>query len=174
MIAMALMCSPRLVIADEPTTALDVTVQLGILKLIRELQSEMGLAMLFVSHDLGVMANVTDRMMLMYAGQIVESGRTTEVLRRPAHPYTSALINCRPTLGHNARTGRLAVIPGRVPQLKGNLQGCQFRNRCAFALEACASDEPLLDRSRAGHDVRCLRANDPPLLHGLTQAGSAP
>ncbi|GGA66167.1 ABC transporter ATP-binding protein [Nitratireductor aestuarii] len=150
MIAMALMCQPKLMIADEPTTALDVTTQVEILKLLKELQAEMGMALLLITHDLGVVAHMADRVAVMYAGQIVETGSVASVLTRSAHPYTSALLDCLPT-----RDQPLTPIPGVVPALFGELEGCMFRNRCRFAREACADPVPARSVGE-GHVYRCL------------------
>ena len=154
MIAMALMCRPKLMIADEPTTALDVTTQVEILALLNELQADTGMALMLITHDLGVVAHVADRMAVMYAGEIVETGPVASVLTRPAHPYTSALLSCLPTRGQP-----LIPIPGVVPALFGELEGCIFRNRCGFAMPDCASQIP--EREVApGHAYRCLLARD--------------
>jgi peptide/nickel transport system ATP-binding protein len=154
MIAMALMCRPKLMIADEPTTALDVTTQVEILALLNELQADTGMALMLITHDLGVVAHVADRMAVMYAGEIVETGPVASVLTRPAHPYTSALLSCLPTRGQP-----LIPIPGVVPALFGELEGCIFRNRCGFSMPDCASQIP--EREVApGHAYRCLLARD--------------
>lgn len=150
MIAMALMCRPQLMIADEPTTALDVTTQVDILKLLKELQAETGMALLLITHDLGVVAHMADRVGVMYAGEIVETGSVASVLTHPAHPYTSALLDCLPT-----RDQPLTPIPGVVPALFGTLEGCMFRNRCRAAMEACAGAVPSRSAGE-DHRYRCL------------------
>jgi peptide/nickel transport system ATP-binding protein len=150
LIAMAIACSPRLLIADEPTTALDVTVQAEILDLIRDLQRTLGTSVLFISHDLGVVAQLCRRVSVMYAGRVVESGSVTDVLQRPAHPYTRALRACIP--GEGAARSRLANIPGEAAAA-GVHPGCSFAPRCAHAWERCTSERPALletaDRQQA-------------------------
>lgn len=154
MIAMALMCEPKVLFADEPTTALDVTVQAGVLDLIARLQRELGLAVILVSHDLGVVERLAHRIAIMYAGQIVEMGPTRQVLGTPAHPYTRALIGCIPSVRGTAHL-RLEPIPGQVPVLEGKLSGCQFRNRCASAMSICGIEAPpVRGMSREWH-ARC-------------------
>jgi peptide/nickel transport system ATP-binding protein len=154
---MALMCEPRLLIADEPTTALDVTIQAQVLRLLKELQRELGLGMILISHDIGVVAAMADRIACMYAGQIVETGPTSEVLAHPRHPYTRGLMRCLP--GTSARQARLETIAGSVPPPEERVRGCRFANRCALVIEACESApvEPIpLSPDRT---VRCLRAD---------------
>jgi peptide/nickel transport system ATP-binding protein len=153
MIAGALACSPRLVIADEPTTAIDVTTQLQILKLLRSLAGEFGLAMLFVTHDLGIVAQLCDEITIMYAGQTVESGPTDEVLSRPQHPYTRALIACHPD-----RAKAFVGIPGLVPSPLNPPPGCRFSPRCADAIDYCRRRAPHLLAGAAGHPVNCRLA----------------
>ncbi len=154
-IAIALACSPRLLIADEPTTALDVTVQAQILDLLRDLQEEFGLAVIFVTHDLGIVAEFCDRVVVMYAGQLVEHATTPDLFAKPAHPYTGGLLRAVPRLGPRQR--ELAAIPGQVPPIDRLPSGCRFHPRCAFAVERCASEDvPVLDRS--GSLTRCIRA----------------
>ena len=138
MIAMALMCEPELLIADEPSTALDVTIQAQILRLLADLQSELGLAMMLITHDLGIVARIADRVAVMYAGEIVEEGTTTDVFQRPSHPYTQGLLACIPVPGRTERGQRLGTIHGVVPSLVGDIQGCGFRDRCAYAQPQCA------------------------------------
>jgi peptide/nickel transport system ATP-binding protein len=140
-IAIALACRPDLLIADEPTTALDVTVQREVLALIAELVAEDGMALLLISHDLGVMAQQVRRLLVMYGGQGVEGGPTAEVFRRMSHPYTRGLFAARPRLGLPRGT-RLATIPGRVPELADLGAGCAFAERCAWAEAACRSTMP--------------------------------
>ncbi|MBA3478646.1 MAG: ABC transporter ATP-binding protein, partial [Lautropia sp.] len=130
MIAMALMCGPELLIADEPSTALDVTIQAQILRLLAQLQRELGIAMVLVTHDLGVVARIADRVAVMYAGEIVEHGPAEELFATPHHPYTRGLLECIPVPGRTAPGGRLGTIAGVVPSLVGDFRGCGFRDRC--------------------------------------------
>ena len=155
MIAMALMCDPQLLIADEPSTALDVTIQAQILRLLAELQAELGIAMVLITHDLGVVARIADRVAVMYAGQVVEAGPVKEIFARPTHPYTRGLMSCIPVPGRTAPGGKLGTIPGVVPSLVGELQGCLFRDRCPLAQPECASTVPV-HRSAAGQQWRCI------------------
>ncbi len=155
-LAMALACAPDLLIADEPTTALDVTIQGEILDLIAELVSERGMALLLISHDLGVMARSCTRLLVMYGGAIVESGPTEAVFERLAHPYTRGLFGARPRLGAT-RGSRLATIPGRVPELADLPAGCPFAQRCAWAIDACRAQLPPLLDVGAAHAARCIR-----------------
>lgn len=157
MIAMALMCGPDLIIADEPTTALDVTIQAQILRLIRELQREFGTAVVFITHDLGVVARIADRVAVMYAGEIVETAPVAELFAHPTHPYTRGLLNCIPVRGKTAPGSRLQAIPGVVPSLIGAVQGCAFANRCTEVREACAQTPPQVQLD-AQHAVRCVAA----------------
>jgi oligopeptide/dipeptide ABC transporter ATP-binding protein len=140
MIAMALACDPDLLIADEPTTALDVTIQAQILDLILEIQREIGMAVIFITHDMGVIAEVCQRVCVMYAGKIVESARVETLFRNPAHPYTKGLLASIPRL-ENPRKARLSVIPGMVPTLTGLPEGCRFHNRCDQAQDICRQQE---------------------------------
>ncbi|CAN5917905.1 ABC transporter ATP-binding protein [soil metagenome] len=159
-IAMALACGPDVLIADEPTTALDVTIQSEILDLIAELVRDSGMALLLISHDLGVMARVVSRMLVMYGGTVVESGPTAEVFAHLAHPYTRGLYGARPRLGSarvNGRKPRLATIPGRVPELADMPAGCPFADRCAWAAGACREAMPPLFRVGPAHEARCIR-----------------
>ena len=159
MIAMAIGCSPRLVIADEPTTALDVTVQARILALIDGLRAELGMAILLVSHDLAVIAGHCDRVMVMYAGVIMESGPVDAVLRRPRNPYTLALLEARPRPGA-PRGARLATIPGAPPAAPDHRAGCPFAGRCALTLDQCWTTPPPQVAFGANHMSRCHRAGD--------------
>ena len=163
MIAMALACGPDLLIADEPTTALDVTIQREILALIQELVRGSGMALLLISHDLGVMAQNVARMLVMYGGTVVESGPTASVFAHLAHPYTRGLFGARPRLGARAAGGqrqrlRLATIPGRVPELLDMPPGCPFADRCAHMTRACNAAPPAPVQVAAGHEVRCIHA----------------
>jgi peptide/nickel transport system ATP-binding protein len=158
MIAMALMCEPDLLVADEPTTALDVTIQAQILRLLADLQRELGIALLLITHDLGVVARVADRVNVMYAGHIVESATATELFARPRHPYTRGLIACLPQPGLTERRGQpLGTIPGVVPSLIGVSRGCAFRSRCGEAIAACTADVPVASPS-GSHRVACHAA----------------
>ncbi len=143
MIAMALMCGPELLIADEPTTALDVTVQADILRLLAGLQREMGLALLLITHDLGVVARVAHRVSVMYAGQVVERAPAAELFARPSHPYTRGLLASVPVPGKVRRDQPLGSIPGVVPRIGPGFVGCAFRDRCEFAMPQCAVEAPL-------------------------------
>ncbi|HVB33544.1 MAG TPA: ABC transporter ATP-binding protein [Patescibacteria group bacterium] len=151
MIAMALSGGPRLLVADEPTTALDVTVQKQILELLGRLQRDFGLALLFISHDLAVVAQLADRLMVMYAGWIVEQGPAGAVLDRPAHPYTEALLRAAPRRG-----GRLEPIPGMVPPLDAMPPGCPFEPRCPKRRPECALEAPQARRAGPDHFARCI------------------
>jgi len=142
MIAIALSCEPHLLIADEPTTALDVTIQAQILDLLVELQHARGMALLLITHDLGVIGEVCDRVVVMYGGQIVETGTTEEILTRPEHPYTQGLLASLPGIGD--RDVRLNPIPGTVPSAEEWPEGCRFRDRCSFAWERCVESAPDL------------------------------
>ena len=155
-IAIALACSPDLLIADEPTTALDVTLQREVLDLIDELVREDGMALVLISHDLGVMADRVEQVLVMYGGTVVEGGPTGEVFSRMTHPYTRGLFAARPRLGL-ARGTRLATIPGRVPELTRPLPGCAFAERCALAVDACHRVQPAAVDLGQGHHARCLR-----------------
>jgi peptide/nickel transport system ATP-binding protein len=157
LIAMALIAEPALLLADEPTTALDVTVQARVLNLLRGLQKDLGIGILLITHDLGVVAAAADRIAVMYAGEIVETGSVATILTRPAHPYTSRLLGCAPDL---ASGGRLATIPGQVPPATSMPAGCAFAPRCAMATDACTAAPVPLRPLVEGHEVRCLRAEE--------------
>jgi peptide/nickel transport system ATP-binding protein/oligopeptide transport system ATP-binding protein len=156
MIAMALACEPAVLIADEPTTALDVTIQAQILDLMQQLQERLGMAILFITHDLGVVAEMANRVVVMYAGQVVESGTVEEIFARPLMPYTSGLMQSIPRMGTGEKA-RLQAIPGYVPLLTKLPAGCRFRTRCAFAQESCAAAVPPLEELPGGRSVRCIR-----------------
>jgi peptide/nickel transport system ATP-binding protein len=160
MIAMALMCGPELIIADEPTTALDVTIQAQILHLLASLRREFRMAMILITHDLGIVARVADRVAVMYAGQLVETGTAGEVFTTPMHPYTQGLLRCIPVPGKTRRGAALGAIPGMVPTLIGDLAGCSFRNRCEHAYSACFSTNVRLRDVALGRGYRCLLSPD--------------
>ncbi len=155
MIAIATACDPALIIADEPTTALDVTVEAGILDLLRELQADLGASVLFITHDMGVVADIADEAAVMYAGQIVERTSVAQLFAAPAHPYTTALLECIPS--RHDGTELLSTIPGVVPDPGLRPPGCRFADRCAHATEACAAPQPL--RVTDDHAVRCVLAD---------------
>jgi oligopeptide/dipeptide ABC transporter ATP-binding protein len=156
MLAMALAARPRLLIADEPTTALDVTIQAQILDLLARLRRELAMAVLLVTHDLGVVAERADRIAVMYAGRIVETGDAGAVLRQPRHPYTRGLLASIPRLGAEGGS-RLAAIPGMVPDLRNRPSGCRFRDRCGEAIGDCARIDPPLRRLDDGRQAACIR-----------------
>ncbi|HEV2604611.1 MAG TPA: ABC transporter ATP-binding protein [Microvirga sp.] len=157
MIAMALACSPQLLIADEPTTALDVTIQAQILDLMRDLKSRVGAAIILITHDLGVVAEVAERAIVMYAGRKVEEAQVRDLFARPRHPYTQGLMGALPKLGSSlmGETTRLAEIPGLVPSLKVRIEGCVFRTRCPHATDLCAAVAPALEEKAPGHVAAC-------------------
>ncbi|WP_395700428.1 ABC transporter ATP-binding protein [Aquabacterium sp.] len=158
-IAIALACGPDLLIADEPTTALDVTIQREVLALITQLVEEDGMALILISHDLGVMAETVQRMLVMYGGTVVESGATQDVFSRLAHPYTRGLFAARPRLGMPRGT-RLATIPGRVPELLDLPAGCPFSDRCAHVVAGCHQSMPPALPVSDGHAARCIRVGE--------------
>ncbi len=173
MIAIALAAEPDLVIADEPTTALDVTIQKQILELLRDLQAERGMAMLLITHDLGIVAQMAHKVALMYAGQIVELATTDEFFARPLHPYAQMLFAALPD---TAKRGRpLAAIAGTVPRLDREFAGCRFADRCPRVFDACGGTQPALYEPRAGHEVRCLlhRTLSPLAGEGWREGGPA-
>jgi len=155
MIALALSCRPSVLLADEPTTALDVTVQIQIILLLRQLQQDLGMAVVFVTHDVGVAVEVADRIGVMYAGRLVELGSTEEVIERPAHPYTAALLTS--TVLGSAFGRRLDTIPGMPPDLRALSEGCSFAPRCQFCQDACRVSMPPEHAMAPGHTTRCLR-----------------
>ncbi len=158
MIAVALAGDPRLLIADEPTTALDVTIQAQIIALLKRLQRERGMAMIFVTHDLKLVGEIADRVAVMYASEVVEEGAVADVLARPRHPYTKALMECIPRRDyHSAGRQALKPIPGLLPDPLMPPEGCRFHARCAFSEDRCKATEPVLERVAHRHDVRCLR-----------------
>jgi peptide/nickel transport system ATP-binding protein len=153
MIAMALSCSPKLLIADEPTTALDVTIQAQILHLMKELSRKNDTAIMLITHDLGVVAEMVDRVIVMYAGQVVEQTDVFSLFKEPKHPYTKGLLNSTPRI--HELNEELASIEGTVPTPAEMPKGCRFHPRCPFAMEKCVTDEPQLEELREGHQVRC-------------------
>jgi peptide/nickel transport system ATP-binding protein len=162
MIAIALACNPKLLIADEPTTALDVTIQAQILDLMRELQAKIGAAIILITHDLGVVAEMAQRVVVMYAGRKVEEAPVRALFRRPRHPYTLGLLASVPRLG--ATLGipdppRLAEIPGTVPSLREPIAGCAFAPRCAFATERCRRESPALEEKAPDHLAACFESD---------------
>jgi peptide/nickel transport system ATP-binding protein len=158
MIALALACNPKLLIADEPTTALDVTIQAQILDLMRDLKRRIGAAIVLITHDLGVVAEVADRVMVMYAGRKVEEAPVADLFRQPLHPYTRGLLGAVPKLGSSlseSAPARLAEIPGAVPSLKRRIAGCVFAGRCAQATELCREFAPALEAKAREHQAAC-------------------
>jgi peptide/nickel transport system ATP-binding protein len=162
MIAMALACEPSVLIADEPTTALDVTIQAEILDLLAELKERLGMAMIFVSHDLGVVSEIADKVVVMYAGQVVERASVDELFSQPRHPYTEGLLRSLPRVTHKA--GRLAVIPGNVPSPKHWPAGCRFHPRCPYEWPRCREQQPPL--SGAARASRCWLEQEPAQRRG--------
>jgi len=158
MIALALACRPQVLLADEPTTALDATVQIQVLILLRELQRELGLAIIFVTHDIGAALEVADRIAVMYAGRIVEEGTARELIHAPRHPYTLALLRGR-AHGAMAKGQRLVTIGGAPPDLAALPPGCAFAERCSFAQDACRQTQPEAVTIAPGHRARCLRTD---------------
>lgn len=173
MIAMALACVPELLIADEPTTALDVTIQAQILDLMRNLRSKMDTAIILITHDLGVVAEMCDRVNVMYAGRIVEQATVNDLYKHPKHPYTKALIGSTPVLGQADKP--LTTIPGSVPNLVDLPNGCKFHPRCeariTYGLEICLHEEPELKQLAPGHTVRCWIYEDIPEMRRAREAG---
>jgi peptide/nickel transport system ATP-binding protein len=158
MIAVALSCRPSLLLADEPTTALDATVQIQVLVLLRKLQQELGMAVIFVTHDLGVAAQIADKVAVMYAGRIVEFGDVSDVLLRPRHPYTMGMLAS--TVHGQARGHDIEAIPGSPPDLRRPLRGCSFGPRCKYAIPACASSVPPPAAVGEGRYACCIRLGD--------------
>jgi peptide/nickel transport system ATP-binding protein len=158
MIAMAIACKPDMLIADEPTTALDVTVQKQILELIKELAMKFGMSLIMISHDLGVIAQTTQKVMIMYAGQVMEQGETSKVFKHMSHPYTQGLFDAIPKPGSSRLEGkkRLSTIPGSVPDPKSTVQGCIFAPRCRFSDDICLKSEPEQSDISPGHHIRCF------------------
>ncbi len=167
MIAIALACNPKLLIADEPTTALDVTIQAQILDLMRELKQRVGAAIMLITHDLGVVAEVADQVVVMYAGRKVEEAPVAKLFRTPRHPYTQGLLGAVPKLGSSlaGEQGKLAEIPGLVPSLKQRIEGCVFAGRCTKVTDVCRSIAPAFEKKADGHYAACH--------HAPTEAASA-
>ncbi len=157
MIAIALACNPKLLIADEPTTALDVTIQAQILELMRDLKRRVGAAIVLITHDLGVVAEVAERVIVMYAGKKVEEASAVDLFRNPRHPYTQGLLGSMPKLGSSLSgdEGKLAEIPGLVPSLKQKIPGCVFASRCPKAVDICLQVAPALEAKAPAHVVAC-------------------
>ncbi len=161
-IARALSCTPSLLLADEPTTALDVTIQAQILELMKGLKSKFNMSMVLISHDLGIVAETCDRIVIFYAGQVYESGTTSQVLENPKHPYTEALLTSVPHLA--LRRGSLSVIPGNIPNLIDPPSGCRFHPRCKYAQQICIDKVPELEVIEEGHLAACHRAKELKLI----------
>ena len=155
MIAIALACDPKVLIADEPTTALDVTIQAQIIELVRDLRQKLGMAIVWITHDLGVIAGIADRVMVMYGGQVVEQAPVKELFGNPRHPYTRALLKTVPHV-RGAREAKLNVIEGQPPILIGAPEACPFRGRCAHAFDRCARENPARVAVGPGHDAACF------------------
>ena len=161
MIALALAARPRVLIADEPTTALDATVQAQILALIRQIQKEDGIAVILITHDIGAVSVLADRVAVLYAGQVAEEGSAIDVLTAPVHPYTRGLLDCIPIPGKTKRGERLGTIPGMVPSPVGHMQVCHFAGRCNYVVDACREAPiPLTATPGGAHQVRCIRADE--------------
>jgi peptide/nickel transport system ATP-binding protein len=154
LIAMALACEPKILIADEPTTALDVTIQAGILELMKELQKEMNMGIIFITHDLGVVAEIADAVSIMYAGEVIEEGDVYQIFENPRHPYTKGLLESMPTL-QTQKGEKLKTIKGSVPNLFNRTEACNFENRCAYAKEVCRKEKPFLEEEVSGAKVAC-------------------
>jgi oligopeptide/dipeptide ABC transporter ATP-binding protein len=155
MIAMAISCKPKLMIADEPTTALDVTIQAQILDLMRKLREETGTSIILITHDMGVIAEMVDIVIVMYAGKVVEQSSVEELFDNPCHPYTEKLLKSVPRLDRTGKKEKLSVIPGIVPSLLSLPPGCKFNDRCEKAFEKCFTEEPPLFEAHPGHTSRC-------------------
>lgn len=156
MIAIALLCQPQVLIADEPTTALDVTIQAQILQLLRELQQETGMSIMFITHDLGVIAEMCDRVLVMYGGRIIEQASVSTIFKNPRHPYTRGLIRSIPRMDTEPKQ-TLSTIPGMVPSLFDYPLGCRFQNRCEFAADICQQKVPTMEAVSKEQQVRCFR-----------------
>jgi peptide/nickel transport system ATP-binding protein/oligopeptide transport system ATP-binding protein len=168
MIAMALACSPKLLIADEPTTALDVTIQAQLLDLLRDLQAEFGMAVIIITHNMGVIAEFADRVAVMYAGRVAEEALVEDLFDRPSHPYTQGLLASTPDIA--VEMPRLRTIPGSLPALHALPPGCRFAPRCAFHVPACDAGDPPLIPIGPGHWAACIRADEVAAAAGLPEA----
>ncbi|QNK40056.1 ABC transporter ATP-binding protein [Caproicibacter fermentans] len=155
MIAMALICNPRLLIADEPTTALDVTIQAQILDLMRKLKDELNMSILLITHDLGVVAEMADYVVVMYAGKVIEKGNVADIFAHPTHPYTVGLLKSKPVIGQTEHNKRLYSIPGQVPNPVDMPENCYFNERCEFCTKQCKEEMPVLREIEPGHFVAC-------------------
>jgi oligopeptide/dipeptide ABC transporter ATP-binding protein len=160
MIAMALACKPKLLIADEPTTALDVTIQAQILELLKKLQEQLGMAVLLITHDLGVVAEYAKDVVVMYAGRVVERAPVKEIFAQPRHPYTKGLLGSIPVPKKGGERKRLPTIEGMVPDLRALPKGCRFADRCSMVIDDCRKAEPELVEIDPGHFARCIRAKE--------------
>ena len=165
MISMALACNPKILIADEPTTALDVTVQAQVLRLLEELKDEFKMSMIFITHDLGVVSEVADRIIVLYGGMKMEEGASEKFFKQPLHPYTQGLINCIPKISGNS-SERLATIPGIVPSLLDMPNGCRFSNRCPLASDMCKSEPPTIEEYEPTHFVACYNCSKGGIVNG--------
>jgi oligopeptide/dipeptide ABC transporter ATP-binding protein len=166
MIAMALACRPKLLIADEPTTALDVTIQAQILELLKKLQEQLGMAVLLITHDLGVVAEYAKDVVVMYAGRVVERAPVAEIFAHPRHPYTKGLLGSIPVPKKGGERKRLPTIEGMVPDLRELPKGCRFADRCSMVIDDCKKAEPELVEIDPGHFARCIRAKEVVPLSG--------
>ena len=160
MIAMALACKPRVLIADEPTTALDVTIQAQILELLKKLQEQMGMAVLLITHDLGVIAEYAKDVVVMYAGRVVERAPVKGLFESPRHPYTKGLLGSIPRAARGGERKRLPTIEGMVPDMRDLPKGCRFADRCSMVIDDCRKAEPTLDEVEPGRFARCIRAKE--------------
>jgi oligopeptide/dipeptide ABC transporter ATP-binding protein len=158
MIAMALACNPKLLIADEPTTALDVTIQAQIMDLLRQLKEELDMSIILITHDMGLVAEMADRVLVMYAGQIVEEAKVHELFKKPQHPYTEALLRSIPSI-RDDENRELVSIDGTVPEFYGDIKGCRFANRCPYVIAECGMEQKLR-KTGEGHLKRCLRSDE--------------
>jgi oligopeptide/dipeptide ABC transporter ATP-binding protein len=156
---MAMSCNPQLLIADEPTTALDVTIQAQILDLMRKVQKEFGAGMILITHDLGVVAEMCQDVLVMYAGKVIEYGTVEDIFYRPKHPYTRGLLNSIPHFETGSRLKTLQTIPGLVPNLLNLPKGCRFQDRCPYMTDICKTKEPLLENLRGSHKVACYNVD---------------
>ncbi len=166
-IAMALSCDPKIIIADEPTTALDVIVQDQILQELKSIQADLGMSIIYISHDIAVIAEVTDKIGVMYAGKLVELGPTDEVFARPKHPYAFLLLSSTPSVTGPRR--KLAPLEGEPPDLLNPPTGCRFHPRCPYATEQCTTEEPPMTEIESGHQVACWNWEEVPEMGGLTK-----